>query len=202
MGAKKENGNHCKQCNKDIGLKGRKFCNNKCQGQWRKDNDSTVTEWLSGSNPKNISSGIRRYLLEQVDNKCSQCSWGEVNQTTKKIPLEVDHIDGDHTNNDQSNLRVLCPNCHSLTSTYKGANNKPGRPWREKYRKDVQFIKSLKEKDRIDEQKANVINANIDFTQFGWCTKVSKVLGITPQKARPWMERNLPELTELLHSRK
>ena len=38
------------------------------------------------------------------------------------IALEIDHIDGDNTNNEVSNLRYLCPNCHALTETYRGRN--------------------------------------------------------------------------------
>lgn len=40
----------------------------------------------------------------------------------KEISLELDHIDGDSTNNEKSNLRFLCPNCHATTETYRGKN--------------------------------------------------------------------------------
>lgn len=55
------------------------------------------------------------------------CGWGEMNKTTGKIPLEVDHIDGNFRNNQIDNLRLLCPNCHSLTSNYKSLNKGKGR---------------------------------------------------------------------------
>ncbi|GGZ43977.1 hypothetical protein GCM10010301_15620 [Streptomyces plicatus] len=38
----------------------------------------------------------------------------------RPIPLEVDHVDGDWRNNRIENLRLLCPNCHSITDTYRG----------------------------------------------------------------------------------
>lgn len=38
------------------------------------------------------------------------------------ISLEIDHINGDNSNNELSNLRYLCPNCHALTETYRGRN--------------------------------------------------------------------------------
>ncbi len=40
------------------------------------------------------------------------------------ISLELDHKDGDNTNNELSNLHYLCPNCHALTGTYRGKNKK------------------------------------------------------------------------------
>lgn len=38
------------------------------------------------------------------------------------VSLELDHIDGDPTNNEKSNLRFLCPNCHATTDTYRSKN--------------------------------------------------------------------------------
>ena len=90
-----------------------------------------ITKWKSGeesgSNNGILSKRIRRHLFEKYDNKCAKCSWSQTNNRTKKIPLEVDHIDGDHMNNNEANLILLCPNCHSLTPTYKGANRGHGR---------------------------------------------------------------------------
>ena len=80
-----------------------------------------------------ISSHIMRYLREKFDSKCSKCGWNEVNSYTGKIPLEVEHIDGNFRNNKEENLDLICPNCHSLTSTYKGANKGNGRKERKKY---------------------------------------------------------------------
>lgn len=75
-----------------------------------------------------ISNHIRRYLFDKYKNKCARCEWGEINLHTGKIPLEVEHIDGIHTNNIETNLILLCPNCHSLTGTYRSLNNGQGRP--------------------------------------------------------------------------
>jgi hypothetical protein len=41
------------------------------------------------------------------------------------LPLALDHINGDHTDNRIENLRILCPNCHALTVTWCGRNTKP-----------------------------------------------------------------------------
>ena len=55
------------------------------------------------------------------------CGWKELNPITTKCPIELDHIDGNSENNKMENLRLLCPNCHSLQSTYKGLNRGNGR---------------------------------------------------------------------------
>lgn len=118
----------CLNCGKKI--KKGKFCSHKCQHKYR------YTEWVKrwkehkesgiiGS--YQISSYLKRYMFEKYNNKCCICGWSKVNKTTGKIPLEIDHIDGDYTNNSEENLRLLCPNCHSLTPTYKGANKGNGR---------------------------------------------------------------------------
>lgn len=55
--------------------------------------------------------------------KCELCGWSKVS-TDGRIPLELDHINGEHTDNRLENLRILCPNCHSLQSTHRGRNKK------------------------------------------------------------------------------
>lgn len=68
---------------------------------------------------------LRKYLLEK-SGKCAECGIGE--WQSKPITLECDHKDGDITNNRFSNARLLCPNCHSQTPTfrYKNFGNKNG----------------------------------------------------------------------------
>ena len=51
----------------------------------------------------------------------------QVNPYTNTIPLEIDHIDGNCENSYEHNWDLLCPNCHSLTQTYRGANRGNGR---------------------------------------------------------------------------
>lgn len=86
------------------------------------------------------SSYLKRFLIEQTGPKCSECNWSRKNEFTNNIPIELDHIDGDSANNKLSNVRLLCPNCHSLTATYKGANIGPNKKsarykiWKESFK--------------------------------------------------------------------
>lgn len=52
---------------------------------------------------------------------CELCGWAKVS-ADGRVPLELDHINGVHTDNRIENLRILCPNCHSLQPTHRGKN--------------------------------------------------------------------------------
>lgn len=54
---------------------------------------------------------------------CEICGWAEM-APDGRIPVELDHINGIHNDNRLENLRILCPNCHSLQPTHRGKNKK------------------------------------------------------------------------------
>jgi 5-methylcytosine-specific restriction endonuclease McrA len=92
---------------------------------WNKGQTKTpkhkIKDYLSNS--KSITSHrLRLRLIKEglMKHECSSCHltyW-----MGSPIPIELDHIDGNHYNNELSNLRLLCPNCHSLTPTHAGKN--------------------------------------------------------------------------------
>lgn len=61
----------------------------------------------------------KRIVLEQ-NGKCDRCNLDK--WLGEDITLELEHIDGNHHNNKRDNLKALCPNCHSLTPTWRGRN--------------------------------------------------------------------------------
>jgi hypothetical protein len=126
----------CRNCGIELVRKTQlKYCSLKCQNGYAHSN--YIIKWKlgleSGTSGYGVSSYIKRYLFEKYNNKCSKCGWAEINPYTGNIPLEVEHSDGDWKNNKEKNLCLLCPNCHSLTKTYKGANKGRGRKARRKY---------------------------------------------------------------------
>jgi hypothetical protein len=54
---------------------------------------------------------------------CEFCGWSK-QSLDGRIPVELDHINGDRFDNRIENLRILCPNCHSLQATHRGKNKK------------------------------------------------------------------------------
>jgi len=62
-------------------------------------------------------SSIKVWIKEDRGHKCEEC--GIEKWLGKRLPMEIDHIDGNNKNNDLSNLKILCPNCHSQTPTWR-----------------------------------------------------------------------------------
>ena len=82
--------------------------------------------------------------------KCAEC---EIKNWRKKdITLELDHIDGDASNSNLNNLRLLCPNCHSQTDTFRGRSINKGK----KKVSDEELIVSLRELPNVRQALINV----------------------------------------------
>lgn len=122
----------CSVCGLPLGKNAKEFCSGACaiDAAYR----VRVVEWQagvrSGGTWRGVYAFVRRWLLETFGEHCSTCNWSERNPATGKVPLQVDHISGDPNDHRPQNLRLLCPNCHSLTPTFGGLNRGKGRKQR------------------------------------------------------------------------
>lgn len=66
---------------------------------------------------------VKKRVLKEglLKNECSECG-NKGFHNGLPLVLHMDHVDGDKTNNELINLRMLCPNCHSQTKTFGGRN--------------------------------------------------------------------------------
>lgn len=108
----------CKNCSQLVHAS-QTYCNSICE-----------KEWLDKQRLKKLKEGklltnntIRRALIEKDGDACSICSTSSV-WNEKPLTLHVDHIDGDSDNNGMSNVRLVCPNCHSQLDTTKSKKKK------------------------------------------------------------------------------
>ena len=124
---------NCLNCDKEFNYnpanKTGKYCCCQCNSDHKKK--EYIAKWkmgeVCGGSGFQVSAFVRNYLLNEADNRCSICGWSETNPHTGKVPLQIDHIDGDPFNHSPSNLRVVCPNCHALTETFGSKNKGKGR---------------------------------------------------------------------------
>lgn len=126
----------CPQCGNMFDRKNssQKFCSKECGFEY--NYRMTIEKWKSGeidgTNGYSCSPFVRKYLFRKFNNSCQECGWGLVNEYTGKSPLQVHHIDGNSLNNNEDNLMLLCPNCHSLTENF-GSRNKFAPRGKSKY---------------------------------------------------------------------
>ena len=134
----------CKRdgCPNPVKPSGFYYCSNKCCCEYH--HQEYIRRWLAGeidgitTNFDMPSSHIRKYLIATYGEKCCVCGWNERNPHTGRIPIHMDHIDGNARNNRPENLRFLCPNHHALTKTYGNANLGNGRASRR-----ARYVKGL-----------------------------------------------------------
>lgn len=122
---------------------------------------------------------LNRALLESgVEYKCVECGIGST-YNNKSITLQVDHIDGDWKNNIKDNLRFLCPNCHSQTSTYCNKNKICGS--------GVTVAASLLESDDVSHRSSTLLSRT--------CINCSKEISKTAERCKSCAASKLHEKT-------
>lgn len=119
---------NCHYCGKENKFKGvqyaNKYCNNDCSSKHLTEQHKQ--KWYDGSLTKPIDrKTIYKYLAEDVGHKCSVC--GISDWMGQDLVLQVDHIDGNAGDNSPSNVRLICPNCHSQQDNWGGRNRGNGR---------------------------------------------------------------------------
>lgn len=142
---------NCLKCGKKTASHKAVYCSHKCHRdyQWdmnklkmEKDGEFTSLK-TTGEVERRM---VKRYLVERDGYKCSICSITE--WTGDKVPLIVDHIDGNYLNSKIENFRLCCPNCEAKLPTSRGKNIGKGRIYRREYRKMLQ--KRIEERERLD----------------------------------------------------
>jgi hypothetical protein len=129
----------CLKCNKSFDSRHRKVrcCSQACSRAYKLE--TSIEDWLAGKESGSTLSGgiavrIKKYVLKTSNHKCKRCGWRKKNSATGNYTTQIEHIDGDYSNNRPENLIVLCPNCHSLTPTYGSLNRGNGRDSRQRQR--------------------------------------------------------------------
>lgn len=110
-----------KECKKTPWNTG-KYCSNECQREFEYIN--TTKPAIERGDVTN-SKTLKKYVIREVGEECGICGLGPI-WNGKPLSLQLDHIDGDSDNCVPSNLRLLCPNCHTQTDTY-GSKGKGSR---------------------------------------------------------------------------
>ena len=91
--------------------------------RWRHATTPRPLVTILTANSRYLSFGLKKRLFAAgyKTPKCELCGWAQESKDGR-IPVELDHINGDHYDNQLENLRILCPNCHGLQPTHQGKN--------------------------------------------------------------------------------
>ena len=80
-----------------------------------------LEEIFAGLHPQYQTYKLKTRLIKEgyIKDECSLCGWNKKPEGHEYTPCELDHINGNPTDHRLENLRLICPNCHSLTPTYR-----------------------------------------------------------------------------------
>lgn len=122
----------CRMCNASLlNTANKHFCSNQCQGAWtwnQTKQEIIRTGVYKGADYNSIRLLARKFIEETSGWKCSICQSQE--WMGQKIPLVVDHANGNPEDNRIENIRLVCGNCNMQLPTFAGRNRGNGRSWR------------------------------------------------------------------------
>lgn len=128
-----------------VGCTERVFSKKYCSTACRQSHE--ITLWLSGeldgTTKYGVATFVRLYLNKRSGGQCEGIDSRTGDRCLETRVVQVDHIDGNWTNSTETNVRHLCPTCHTLTPTYAGRNSGRGRTWKQNYNQ-------YKRKDDLD----------------------------------------------------
>lgn len=149
----------------------------------------SLKDILDGKHPQYQAYKLKIRLIEAgiLEDKCIECGWNKKPLGSKYTSCELDHINGNSNDHRLDNIRILCPNCHSLTETYRFRRGK------------INSEKTTNKKEKlnletIDIEKRKAYIDSIDVMKFGWVEKVSKEWNISHTSVRRWIKKYYPEL--------
>ena len=167
------------------------------QGQHEKPNlkRKTALEYIEFG--KSTKSNILKYKILQdglKEYKCEYC--GQTEWNNLPIPLELHHIDGNHYNNELSNLMLVCPNCHAQLTSAQNKNMA-----------NYSYGRYLSEYFGISDNELNISSTNYKRKRTNKCVDCGKPILATSircvecsLKYRSSCSYNREELKELIRT--
>lgn len=155
-------------------------------------NKVPIEDIFSGKYIYHSSSKLMKRLINEgyKEYKCEEC--GIKDWQGKPLSLQLEHIDGNHFNNSLDNLKILCPNCHSQTSTFAGKNVDHSQNKKQQLLKQFETIK-LKLPPICREELKQLIRTT-PFVQIG------KQFGVSDNVIRKWCDKyKLPRKVSEIH---
>lgn len=150
---------------------------------------------------------ILKRMWEAGKIKCSNCGWDNA-------VGDIHHINGKKIENpdNHTNLTYLCPNCHRLAHRkilikFITLDKQIGNDWMNYFygfrttktqeqlieERKIRNEKRINNVNKYSDRKLLILNSNIDYNKFGWGVQLSKLLNISPQKSKKWVQKNMTE---------